>query len=171
MFRSFVALKDYKICLFIIAGLLSGCSTTPSGQESHLVPLSADHQQLKDDILHVYNQWQGTPYRLGGTSPTGIDCSAFVQVAYLGATNIVLPRTTKQQVQLGQEVEYWQANVGDLIFFKTSRTARHVGVYIGQKQFVHASTSKGVIISRIDNPYWAGNFWQFRRVINSPIHN
>ena len=171
MFRWFVALKDYKTSLLFIAGLLSGCSATPSWQEPHFVPTSADHQQLKEDILHVYDQWRGTPYRLGGSSPTGIDCSAFVQVTYQGATNIALPRTTKQQVQLGQEIEYWQANVGDLIFFKTSRTTRHVGVYIGQKQFVHASTSKGVIISRIDNPYWAGNFWQFRRVINPPTQN
>ncbi|MDW1501903.1 NlpC/P60 family protein, partial [Vibrio sp. YT-19(2023)] len=50
------------------------------------------------------------------------------------------------------------------VFFKTRRSTYHVGIYLGNKQFMHASTSKGVIISRIDNPYWASKFWQVRRV-------
>ncbi|MFA0501936.1 NlpC/P60 family protein, partial [Vibrio sp. 10N.222.46.A1] len=57
-----------------------------------------------------------------------------------------------------------QAISGDLVFFKTSMTVRHVGVYLGNNQFLHASTSKGVIISRLDNPYWASKFWHFRRL-------
>ncbi|TKG10403.1 C40 family peptidase, partial [Vibrio lentus] len=75
-----------------------------------------------------------------------------------------LPRTTKDQSQQGKEIAYEQAISGDLVFFKTSPKVRHVGVYLGNKQFLHASTSKGVIISRLDNPYWASKFWHFRRI-------
>lgn len=94
---------------------------------------------------------KGVPYRLGGNNYNGIDCSAFVQVAYRDVLNIHLPRTTLAQVSIGNELSYEQVQVGDLAFFKTSRKVRHVGVYIGNKQFMHASTSKGVIISRLDN--------------------
>jgi cell wall-associated NlpC family hydrolase len=92
-------------------------------------------------------------------------------VAFQDALQLSLPRTTKQQVRVGSELDYSEAQIGDLVFFKTSRSVRHVGVYVGNKQFMHASTSKGVIISRLDNPYWASKFWHFRRVIASPEIN
>ncbi|EEZ00130.1 lipoprotein NlpC [Vibrio sp. RC586] len=106
---------------------------------------------------------------MGGVSKNGIDCSAFVQIAYRDAWQLDLPRTTQSQAQTGQKITYEQAQYGDLVFFKTSRTNIHVGVYLGDKQFMHASTSKGVIISRIDNPYWASKFWHFRRIENPPL--
>ncbi|MDA9556657.1 NlpC/P60 family protein [Vibrio sp.] len=113
----------------------------------------------------VYDVWKGTPYQLGGTNKRGIDCSAFVQIAYRDTSDIRLPRTTLQQVKKGKRIKYKEAKRGDLIFFLTSRTTRHVGVYLGNKEFMHASTSRGVMISRTDNPYWSSKFWQFRRVI------
>lgn len=152
-----------------LSTVLSGCSFSPS-QPNKMPDVTAYHQQLKSEFLDVFQVWKGTPYRLGGSTLKGVDCSAFVQTAYLNAAQLKLPRTTEYQVKKGQEIEYGQANVGDLVFFKTSRTTRHVGVYLGQNQFMHASTSKGVIISRMDNPYWAGKFWQFRRVANPPVH-
>ncbi|WP_284193755.1 C40 family peptidase [Vibrio zhanjiangensis] len=124
--------------------------------------------ELKIDFLSFYHDWEGVPYRLGGNNQYGIDCSAFVQLAYLNTVKLRLPRTTKLQVKVGQQVEYDDAQVGDLAFFKTSPSVRHVGVYLGQKRFMHASTSKGVVISRLDNPYWASTFWHFRRVYSPP---
>ncbi|EGU30507.1 putative lipoprotein NlpC [Vibrio ichthyoenteri ATCC 700023] len=162
-------IRQHCICvLFASSMALTGCSSSPSQSEPSPV-LSEYHQQLKNEFLDVFYVWKGTPYRLGGSTLKGVDCSAFVQTAFQHAAEINLPRTTEYQVQVGQEIEYGQAKVGDLVFFKTSRTTRHVGVYLGQNQFMHASTSKGVIISRMDNPYWAGNFWQFRRVTTSPV--
>lgn len=155
---------------------LSGCSSTESASSSsggieELVAnesLSPQHVTVKESLLDVYKVWRGTPYRLGGNSRSGIDCSAFVQVTFHDALRMSLPRTTAQQVKVGTQLEYSQAQIGDLAFFKTSPGVRHVGVYVGNRQFMHASTSKGVIISRLDNPYWASKFWHFRRVINSP---
>ncbi|NVD06699.1 hydrolase [Vibrio sp. JPW-9-11-11] len=154
----------------ILTALLFGCSTPRHSEFNQPAssPLSMEQQQLKHSLMQVYAVWQGAPYRLGGTSINGVDCSAFVQVTYQQALGYRLPRTTKDQVKVGDEISYQQANVGDLVFFKTAPKVRHVGVYLGNKQFMHASTSKGVIISRLDNPYWASKYWHVRRVRSSP---
>ncbi|MFZ3440661.1 NlpC/P60 family protein [Vibrio harveyi] len=149
----------------IISVLLSACSSGPDPETQVNASLSVN-QLLSDnqDLYQFYSEWEGTPYRLGGTKKSGIDCSAFVQKAFVEAYKMSLPRTTRQQSKQGVEMSWSDAQQGDLVFFKTKRSTYHVGIYLGNKQFMHASTSKGVIISRIDNPYWASKFWQVRRV-------
>ncbi|WP_188015152.1 NlpC/P60 family protein [Vibrio harveyi] len=149
----------------IISVLLSACSSGPDPETQVNASLSVN-QLLSDnqDLYQFYNEWEGAPYRLGGTKKSGIDCSAFVQKAFVEAYKMSLPRTTRQQSKQGVEMSWSDAQQGDLVFFKTKRSTYHVGIYLGNKQFMHASTSKGVIISRIDNPYWASKFWQVRRV-------
>lgn len=169
-------MKKVSSCLTLIAlTSLFGCTSSPEhGSIDELVANQSGspfHTEMKEAFLDVYKVWQGAPYRLGGSSLNGVDCSAFVQVAFHNALNMSLPRTTKQQVKIGAKLAYEEAQIGDLAFFKTSPNVRHVGVYVGNKQFMHASTSKGVIISRLDNPYWASKFWHFRRVISSPEMN
>ncbi|HDI3228889.1 TPA: C40 family peptidase [Vibrio cholerae] len=148
---------------------LVGCSSTPPSEpdSSSLTPDLSDRSF--PSFSSVFTEWRGVPYQFGGNNKSGIDCSAFVQIAYRDAWQLSLPRTTESQAQTGQLIKYEQAQYGDLVFFKTSRTNIHVGVYLGNKLFMHASTSKGVIISRIDNPYWAAKFWQFRRIENPPM--
>ncbi|BFN31423.1 NlpC/P60 family protein [Vibrio harveyi] len=149
----------------IFSVLLSACSSGPDPETQVNASLPVN-QLLSDnqDLYQFYNEWEGTPYRLGGTKKSGIDCSAFVQKAFVEAYKMSLPRTTRQQSKQGVEMSWSDAQQGDLVFFKTKRSTYHVGIYLGNKQFMHASTSKGVIISRIDNPYWASKFWQVRRV-------
>ncbi|MCV3262976.1 NlpC/P60 family protein [Vibrio harveyi] len=149
----------------IISVLLNACSSGPDPETQVNASLSVN-QLLSgnQDLYQFYNEWEGTPYRLGGTKKSGIDCSAFVQKAFIEAYKMSLPRTTRQQSKQGVEMSWSDAQQGDLVFFKTKRSTYHVGIYLGNKQFMHASTSKGVIISRIDNPYWASKFWQVRRV-------
>ncbi|GAL21196.1 lipoprotein NlpC [Vibrio maritimus] len=88
----------------------------------------------------------------------------FCTGVYKDAYALSLPRTTAQQVKVGEKVSYNNAQSGDLVFFKTGRKTRHVGIYLGGNTFMHASTSKGVVLSRLDNPYWASTFWHFRSV-------
>lgn len=114
--------------------------------------------------MQHYAKWKGTPYKYGGTGIEGIDCSAFVQVILKDSHKLKIPRTTEQQSKSGVQVSYAKAKSGDLVFFKTSPTNRHVGIYLGDNLFMHASTSQGVILSRLDNPYWSSTFWQFRRL-------
>ncbi|MFV8438360.1 NlpC/P60 family protein [Vibrio owensii] len=149
----------------IISTLLSACSSGPDPETQVNASLPVN-QLLSDnqDLFQFFNEWEGTPYRLGGTKKSGIDCSAFVQKAFVEAYQMSLPRTTRQQSKQGVEMSWSDAQQGDLVFFKTRRSTYHVGIYLGNKQFMHASTSKGVIISRLDNPYWASKFWQVRRV-------
>ncbi|WP_423839552.1 NlpC/P60 family protein [Vibrio mytili] len=162
----------------IICGLVTACSSAPKPNEDTTDVVSnhqaaSSHHTTKNhkqtlannpDLLRFYNEWHGTPYRWGGTKKSGIDCSAFVQKAFVKAYQLSLPRTTRQQSKQGVKLSWEEAQYGDLVFFKTTRTNYHVGIYIGNKQFMHVSTSKGVMISRTDNPYWASKFWQIRRV-------
>lgn len=113
-----------------------------------------------------YDHWKGTPYRFGGASKKGVDCSALVQAIYLNSFNIGIARTASRQAKLGFFVERDALQVADLLFFKTAWKEHHVGIYLGEKLFLHASTSNGVIISSLDNVYWASKFWQARRIID-----
>lgn len=149
---------DYKVILITAMVMLSGCSSAPPKYTQQHTSMSTGYQAL-------YQEWQGVPYQLGGSSKRGIDCSAFVQIAFEELHMAKLPRTTQEQSQIGNKVAYGQASEGDLVFFKTDYKTRHVGIYLGGNQFLHASTSRGVIISRLDNPYWADKFWHFRNVM------
>lgn len=148
--------------------LIGGCSSKPSHTTTSVsnaeLAQSLQSEDKTKKLWSEYQSWQGTPYKYGGTSKSGVDCSAFVQSVFYKAQNKSLPRTTNSQSNAGYEVSYEDARAGDLIFFKTSWKDKHVGIYLGNNAFMHASTSKGVIISRLDNPYWSSVFWQVRRV-------
>ena len=118
-----------------------------------------------EKLLHHHDQWRGTRYRLGGTDKKGIDCSGFVQMTYHHLFNKQLPRTTLLQAAKGQTIERHELTTGDLIFFKYSRSFRHVGIYMGNNQFLHASTSKGVTISSLNNNYWNKRYWKAKRIL------
>jgi cell wall-associated NlpC family hydrolase len=123
-------------------------------------------QSQVSSALHTqYNGWQGTPYRLGGLSKKGIDCSGFVYLTFKQRFGITLPRTTKAQVKQGDKISRRKLKPGDLVFFKTGWRTRHVGIYIGNGKFLHASTSKGVIISKLDNVYWKKKYWRAQRIL------
>ncbi len=169
---TYPAKSSARLTILLLVLVFTGCSHNSETNSGHYASLAQSlrlnsDSHVTDKFLDVFDDWKGAPYRLGGNDRNGVDCSAFVQIAYRDAVRIDLPRTTLHQVKRGQEVSYSEASAGDLVFFKTSPKVRHVGVYLGDKQFMHASTSKGVIISRIDNPYWASKFWQFRRVAST----
>lgn len=120
---------------------------------------------LEQRLRATVNQWNGTPHRMGGTDRSGVDCSGFVQRVYDDLFGIQLPRTTAAQVHRGINISNSQLRPGDLVFFLPSRTLRHVGIYLGDGQFAHASKTNGVMISRIDEPYWRRAYWTARRVL------
>lgn len=108
----------------------------------------------------------GTPYRWGGTTTDGFDCSGLVGYVFRSALGINLPRVSREMASQGQSVAREQLAEGDLVFFSRSgRRVDHVGIYVGNGQFVHAPrTGKDVMVSRLDAGYWAGKYMQARRV-------
>lgn len=112
----------------------------------------------------------GTPYHYGGMSETGIDCSALIYRAY-EKNDLTLPRTSFEQSKLGKKVKKEKADIGDLIFFKTTRrkVISHVGMvvanYNGEILFIHASSSKGVMVSSLEQDYFKKKFVKIKRLI------
>ncbi|MEM6288895.1 MAG: NlpC/P60 family protein [Bacteroidota bacterium] len=111
--------------------------------------------------------WIGIPYRWGGTTRRGIDCSAFVQQYVRQNLGIELPRTTAYQRYEGVEIDKSELLPGDLVFFRR-RGIRHVGVYLSDGEFIHASSSRGVTISNLSETYWTRHYWMSRRILNEP---
>lgn len=123
---------------------------------------------LRAHLREHYKLWKGTPYRLGGLTTRGIDCSGFVLVTFKALLGTTLPRTVEAQAQLGQGIGPEQLETGDLVFFRTGGATRHVGIYLEQGRFLHASTRRGVMISRLGDGYWRHRYWQARRVRPAP---
>jgi cell wall-associated NlpC family hydrolase len=110
--------------------------------------------------------FRGTPYRNGGSDPTGFDCSGFVQWVY-AQHGTRLPREVRDQYRAGEEIDADEVQPGDLVFFETvAKGASHVGIAIGAGEFVHAPSSRGVV--RVENytgGYWARRWVGARRVL------
>lgn len=170
-----------------LISLLSACSTpnnhnsdtaekhdVSNQQRGYLLQASQDEfEQLvrnidvKSRLLNQYASWKGVRYRMGGDTHRGIDCSAFVQRTFREQFGIDLPRSTYEQKTKGYHIARNQLRVGDLVLFRSGSTGRHVGIYLGNDKFVHASTSNGVMISSLTDSYWKKRYREGRRVIGT----
>ncbi len=109
--------------------------------------------------------WIGTPYRFGGSSRKGIDCSAFTKEIYSKVFNTVIQRNSREIFSMTTPVNREDLKEGDLVFFKIkSRSITHVGVYLGNNRFAHASTTRGVSLSSLDEPYYKRYFYKGGRL-------
>ncbi len=117
------------------------------------------------NIVSATKPWMGAPYLYGGNSTNGVDCSGFVQQIYIQVFNFKLPRTTEAMYDSGTFVRGNWLNCGDLVFFKNirGRGVDHVGIYIGNNLFVHASSSRGVVMSDLTSDYYIEHFVSARR--------
>ena len=116
-------------------------------------------------IVMTGKKYLGTPYVFGGTTPDGFDCSGFVQYVFkqLGYN---LPRLADEQYLLGQSAKVSQLDVGDLVFFETyMEGVSHCGIYVGNRKFLHVSSSRGVKVDSLDNEYWAPRFVGARKIV------
>jgi cell wall-associated NlpC family hydrolase len=107
--------------------------------------------KLLDEVM----EWWGTPYKYGGESKSGADCSGFVQMVFLKVYDKKLPRTTKQQYEFCSKVNKNRLKEGDLVFFETGgKGISHVGIFLKDGRFAHASSSKGVIVNGLEEAYY-----------------
>lgn len=117
--------------------------------------LDVEVEMIKNlNLFKVIDEWLGTHYRYGGTSKSGIDCSAFMQVLFTALYGISLPRTARDQFNFTRRVSRTELREGDLVFFNTRGGVSHVGMYLANNKFVHASVS-GVTISSLFDDYYA----------------
>lgn len=162
--------------LLIVSSLIVSCSPTRkmnfrSASDTYS-PAKADapkKNQRAEVVLKEAHRYSGTPYKYGGTTRTGMDCSGLVINAY-GAAGISMPRNSREQSNAGKEIKLKDVQKGDLIFFNTSGSGiSHVGIVDkikwGEVFFIHSSTSKGVIVSSLNETYWNRRFVKATRVL------
>ena len=150
-----------------------GSQSAPKVEENFegdgkLVPFGKiliDREQA-EAIIATGKKYMGVPYVFGGTTPSGFDCSGFVQYVF-NQHGIRIPRLADEQYKLGKSVKTDELIPGDLVFFSTYEPgASHCGIYLGDGQFLHTSSSKGVRIDRLDNTYWAPKFLGGKHIVD-----
>jgi cell wall-associated NlpC family hydrolase len=161
--------------------LISGCTSSktnhplPPPPSTEVKPdqtktgestVSQSQADVASLIHQEYLKWEGTPHKMGGNNFRGIDCSGFVHQLYDRVFDLKLPRSTRQLAGVGQKISRNHLEPGDLVFFQPPSYPRHVGIYIGNSKFIHASFSKGVTTSDMNNNYWRKAYWMSRRVLN-----
>lgn len=119
---------------------------------------------IRNSLMEFYAEWKGVKYKFGGNSKRGIDCSAFTQRIFKEKFNIKIPRSTRTQVKVGEKIKKSELKLGDLVFFKTGKIDRHVGVYMGDGNFMHASI-KGVKFTKLNKAFYKKAYWTSRRII------
>jgi len=174
--------------IFIVTALLFSVLATQAQNKSASAPTVVkaqdDDESLAKDYLsqimgvalsatsnmklfHFVYDWIGTPYRFGGSSRKGIDCSAFTKELYSEVFNLDIKRSSRDIFSMVSPVGKDELKEGDLVFFKIhSRRISHIGIYLGNNRFAHAS-SKGVAISSLDDAYYSRYFYKGGRLLSS----
>lgn len=167
MFRTYLTRRNGYQCItaLFLTAVLYPAQASMSSPSRHLVHSAGmSVQNIQAHLMMHYRQWKGVHYLWGGESRRGIDCSAFTRSVYMAQFHIALPRTSGEQKRRGHAVSRGHLKAGDLIFFRTLPGKRHVGIYAGDGMFMHASSSHGVTLSRLNNPYWVHHFEEARRL-------
>lgn len=116
-------------------------------------------------LLEEARRWMGTSYRYGGSTRSGVDCSGLTSQIFVNALQIKLPRSSAQQSEYCRRIDRSELMEGDLVFFRTgSKGVSHVGMYVGDGRIIHSSTSRGVIVSSLDESYYRRTYHSSGRV-------
>jgi len=154
--RSFSFLLTSIVIIFNFTILVSGCSTL--SKRKHY------NSEIGNRIVNIAAKYKGTPYKYGGTTPDGFDCSGYTSYVYK-KTGITIPRTARLQYNSGRSVAKSDLKKGDLVFFMRwpligiILPPNHVGIYVGNNKFIHAPSSGGKIkYDSLSNSYWENHF-------------
>lgn len=152
----------YGLALFIMS-MAAGCAgAAAAGRDG----AAYDEASVTDTLNRQFMEWRGVKYRSGGLSKAGVDCSGFVHLTFRKKFGLSIPRTTRDLLGYGRKVSRRALRPGDLVFFRTGLRKRHVGIYMGEDKFIHASTSRGVMVSNMQEKYWVRSYLQSRRIFS-----
>ncbi len=186
----------WMLVIILLGGALQGCSSsrnaynrddiyggTMSSKKKKSKNKHHDNNNKKNNSSHIPDvgmtadarkvleeayAWLGTPYRLGGETRNGVDCSGLTCMAYKEATGIKLPRSSREQADFCHRVRRSELRPGDLVFFSSRRGGdriNHVAIYVGDNSIIHATSSQGVVVSNLDEDYWKSHFYSCGRVL------
>lgn len=149
--------------------LVSGCASTGSTTEvTGSTERTWTNAEAEARLRSAAADWDGVAHEWGGSSHRGVDCSGLVQSIFEDEFGLSVPRTTQDQATIGRNVSRSRLRPGDLVFFRPEFKKRHVGIYVSDGEFLHASSSDGVTVSKLDGSYWTDSWWQARRLLSSP---
>ena len=166
-------MRCYTFGALVLFVAMMGCTSYPryrtGGVERPMEVVLTDSTLSTNDYIRlglILQDYLGKPYRGKSIFVRGVDCSLFAREVFKQFHEIELPRTVHEQYKAGREIPYGHLAFGDLVFFRTERNkVSHVGIYVGDNRFIHASTSRGVIISSMNEKYWAQRYAGGRRVL------
>lgn len=171
----------YKtLALFVLFSIMASCRSSRKvsmSKKRHYSyrkktrPSNSKSVTLADKVVWTAVTYKGVPYKYGGTTTKGMDCSGLIHTSFK-ARKVALPRTSRQMFALGHDITLGEVRRGDLLFFKTIKNSdgiNHVGLVTAVKKndikFIHATSSKGVIISSLKQYYWKKTFFAAKRVL------
>ncbi len=164
--------KIFTVLLSAAAIILSSAGTSQATEQQQRLSdepsLFERYTSSAKDLVLKGLELVGINYRFGGTDPdSGLDCSGFVQVVFKDAVGLLLPRTAKEQSEVGNIIDKKELKPGDLVFFNTMRRAfSHVGIYLGDNRFMHAPrTGAEIRVEDMSQGYWVKRYNGARRVV------
>ena len=169
-----------KLSILVLLLIVVGCQPHPryrtgGEQRPSQVDIMRPKRMSTNDSLRlgvIMESYLGKPYAGRSIYEKGVDCSHLVQKIFKRYDNRNLPRTVARQWLIGDLVHRRHLKYGDLLFFKTnSKPVSHVGIYTGYGEFIHASTSNGVIISKLSEQYWSKRYIGARRILTDPARD
>ena len=184
--RLYIFMRSIGIVSLCVAFgvLLSGCSSSKknghsNSRKEHIVNVRKhkNHHSLgkyQEDIVEEAMSWLGTPYKYAGQEKgRGTDCSGMVMKVYEDVAGWKLPRNSAKQAEFCDRLKEEDVEPGDLVFFATGKDpdkVSHVGIMLDEENFIHASTSKGVVISKVTSNYYIRTFMMYGRIPKSVIN-
>ncbi len=161
------------LLLSILMLFMASCGSSRRTTETKVIGKSTTTVSSKriSKVVNHAKKFEGTRYKYGGTDKRGMDCSGLVYTSFK-EENIALPRISREMAKKGIRIKLNETEEGDLVFFRTNKnrkTINHVGLVVesdrGEIKFIHSTTSRGVIVSSLEEKYWKNSFVEVRRVI------
>ncbi len=159
-----------QVAQFLFDRQTAGDEAVSSVQLKYAALLNTEIQSLPSKtLLENVDEWYGVRYRTGGNTKSGVDCSGFTVAVYAAVYGIMLPRVSRDQYRTSRKISTTELQEGDLVFFNTNgRGVSHVGVYLGNNKFIHASVSKGIMVNGLFEPYYLKRYIGAGRIDDKP---